>query len=295
MKHFCTRTVTNVTSQLLEDLVACQDGIDFFKRNKLEGFPVELINKITGEHNQFVRFVKYGICSDFTDFEIVNDLIHYKVLNREYTLDKNCNVLEIKNGKRWTKFTYNEFGKVLTYSNSSGLEQTFTYTPSGKELSYIDSFGCFRNFIYDENENLIECKSYDKGDSFKSTFDENNNEIYRIYGDGDWKKKWYNESGEVIKSENPFAVIEYTYDKSGKVEFIKNNNGCWEELIYNEAGLLIKYRDSNNYTYECTYDDHGNLLTTTENSTSYNYLYYSTGQLHKVLNDGKVILTIPKF
>jgi len=44
-----------VTLELLKELNACQSGVDFFKRNKLEGFPLSRLQEISGDSVESLR------------------------------------------------------------------------------------------------------------------------------------------------------------------------------------------------------------------------------------------------
>ena len=47
-----------ITLKLLEDLGACSEGIELFKKGNLEGFPKEKLKEVKGDFNGFVRYLR---------------------------------------------------------------------------------------------------------------------------------------------------------------------------------------------------------------------------------------------
>ena len=47
-----------ITIDLLNNFGACSEGIDFFRRNKLEGFPLNKLDEVKGDHKSFLIFLK---------------------------------------------------------------------------------------------------------------------------------------------------------------------------------------------------------------------------------------------
>ena len=49
--------------EFLKSLQACQSGIDFVKRAKLEGFPLSKLDQVKGDHHGFVDWLRVQLKS----------------------------------------------------------------------------------------------------------------------------------------------------------------------------------------------------------------------------------------
>lgn len=47
-----------ITSEILKLIGACEHGITWLQKNGLEGFPLNRINEIQGDHEKFVAWIK---------------------------------------------------------------------------------------------------------------------------------------------------------------------------------------------------------------------------------------------
>ena len=50
--------------ELLKSLNACQSGIDFVKKANLEGFPLNKLDQVVGDHGGFVDWLKIELKTD---------------------------------------------------------------------------------------------------------------------------------------------------------------------------------------------------------------------------------------
>jgi YD repeat-containing protein len=110
---------------LLKRLNACEDALEFFEKNKLEGFDSDWIKDIPTE----IKLSGY--------VEWLNDKFGD---NCEIIEDNNNNELtyEDSDGKSWTK-TYDENNNELTFKNSDGFSYARTYDGNGKLLSITEN------------------------------------------------------------------------------------------------------------------------------------------------------------
>lgn len=209
-----------------------------------------------------------------------------KVTAIEYTNDEKGNVLKSvsvrENGIVDTKeFSYDSEGRILKETRSEDYEDyhniyyidEYTYDEHGNVLThyhkyhdseYTDTY----DYVYDKNGNALEKKCNGEVDA-KYAYDEKGNRI-RIenYTDGSVAESTeytYDEKGNTVKA--------VRYDADGAVVAVK-------ERVYDEKGNLIKETcekgDSeaefafNEYVYEYTYDELGNVLTYFESETDLN-------------------------
>ena len=107
--------MTKVTKEVLDKLNACKEGIKFFVKNDLEGFPVDRLQDIEGDYKNYVSWL----------------------------LDKfdNC--------------TYDSKGNMLSYKNSNGFSQEYTYDDKGNLLSHKDSSGHSREYTYTKDDKFL--------------------------------------------------------------------------------------------------------------------------------------------
>ncbi len=94
-----------ITAALLKHINACDNGIDFFVRNNLEGLPVQSINLVSGDFGNYVLWLK----------EKLPQIIEIKEENvPPYT--HTPKPLK-KNGREITR-VYDDRGNVLKFTNT---------------------------------------------------------------------------------------------------------------------------------------------------------------------------------
>jgi hypothetical protein len=143
-----------ITSRLLKRLDVCKDGLEFFEKNKLEGFDSEWIKDIPTEIklNDYVKWLKHK----FRDTcKIIEDN------------DSNELTYRSSNGYSWTR-TYDENNNALTYEDSDGFSSTKTYDENNNVLTYADSNGEWWTRPYYENNNEL---TFEDPDSYVGTYD----------------------------------------------------------------------------------------------------------------------------
>jgi YD repeat-containing protein len=258
-----------ITEQWLKDNAACEDGIDFVVRNKLIGFPFNLIDDIDGDYEGYIEWVKDN--KDNTLEYDDNCLLVRYVGNDHYPVnfkyDDNNNLIE-------KTFDYNELSHVYEYDDNNNL--IFEQYP----------FGLTCNYKYDKNNNRTMCITHDKygkhvslktyqyNDSHVLTYENYNDELEEFYTDG-----------KLTLSKSESDHIEYEYENNNVIR-VKRPNINLEDI------------------YE--YDSHNNILSIkkilnnviTDNIVFTNE-YYADGQLKSITRIDNGIetlnLTIPFF
>jgi YD repeat-containing protein len=116
---------------------ACKEGIDFAIRNKLIGFPLDMLSDIKGDYKNFIIWVKQSLDEELLEFD--------------------------------------EYGNCITIRDWDGYENTFEFDEHGNktfEFNEGEHYSCA--YVYDKNNNLISKNdSYDDGSSV-FTYDSNN-------------------------------------------------------------------------------------------------------------------------
>ena len=107
-----------ITIELLKKLNACPEGIKFFKRNKLEGFPVDKLDEVKGDYDDFVRQIK-------------------REINIERKYDENGNKIYEK--CYYWECRYDEDGNMTFCKFPGGDEYYYAYYPDGQLKSINDT------------------------------------------------------------------------------------------------------------------------------------------------------------
>jgi hypothetical protein len=246
-----------ITENTLKQLNACQEGIDFFNRNNLEGFKFNEIDKIKGDFE--------GIISWFDDFTIAqtdenNNILKYETKIRDLSLPIHTEVsLEL-----------DDIGNVL--KRLSVLKNTET----NKILETKDTTYTYKNNILIYKETKLKPNEF------------TNQKIFTKYNDLGLIKELISAVGEHNK---------YYYDKNNRLISCVSNNSTIEHSYDHDTITTEYYHCGDLVTIkEVQYDEVGNKLTEwydfmRNNKTRFNYYkvdYYDNGQL-KSIND----LTIP--
>lgn len=69
--------MNTLTLKFLKTHEACEDGVDFVKRNKLIGFPLSMIDQVEGDYNRFVLWLK-NIMPVSCEYDSNGNEIHFK-------------------------------------------------------------------------------------------------------------------------------------------------------------------------------------------------------------------------
>ena len=105
-----------LTVKLLKDLKACKSGIDFVKRNGLEGLSLDLLDKTRGDHEGFVSWLKEALSTE-----------------REYDTQGNKIKETDPNGDVWT-YEYDTQGNTIKQTAPYGDVWTYEYINTDEKL-----------------------------------------------------------------------------------------------------------------------------------------------------------------
>jgi len=132
---------------------------------------------------------------------------------------------------------------------------------------------------YDSHGNVTK-KTYPNGRFWLYEYDVHGNMTKKTYSNGSVSVYEYDERGNMTKKTLPNGYV-YEYDHHGNIT----------KRTYPDGSVFV-------YVYEYEYDSHDNItkITYPEGSVSvYEYVYYDNGQLKSIKENGKIILSIPKF
>jgi YD repeat-containing protein len=241
-----------ITENTLKQLNACQEGIDFFNRNKLNNFPYDKINKVQGDLDGMIKWHR-SLTITKTDN---NNILEY--LTNKKTTSHNKITLELNNSgnviKRTAELIYPDAKKPLstktttyTYKNNILIQEDTTITPNVLKLKNIYK-------KYNDQGLLIEEKS-STGEHTVYTYDRNNRLVNR-------------------KSFADDVVYKYRGNK------IKTEYFYMDKLMSTKLITLDKVGNKIDEYYMFTYDHKDMFL-------EYNVEYYPDGQL-KSINDLKI-------
>ena len=135
---------TTLNVEYLTKLDACDEAIQFVKRNNLEKFPVSRIDEINGDHNEWVEWIK-DVLNSVREYDANGNEIHLKDSNgyeewREY--DSNGNEIHYKDSdgyEYWREYDSN--GNLIHFKNSNGYEEWREYDSNGNEIHFKNSDG----------------------------------------------------------------------------------------------------------------------------------------------------------
>ena len=200
-----------------------------------------------------------------------------KVYTFEYTNDELGNVLKIvtkdpNNMETVSEFVYDDESRILKETRTEIIGgqsnlyyvDEFTYDDKGNMLSYYHKYYSQEStvtygYVYDDKGNILE-KSKNGQPDIKYTYDENGNVLKNErYSNGK-----YFLNAEYTYDANGFMTNSTRYDEDGKVEYI------WEKVYDKNSNLLkesVKKGEAypgGDYSYEYTYDELGNKLTSLE-------------------------------
>ena len=69
---------TTLNIEFLKSLNACQTGIDFVKAANLEGFPLEMLDQVEGDYQDFVDWLREELKTEreYNDQGLITKLVH---------------------------------------------------------------------------------------------------------------------------------------------------------------------------------------------------------------------------
>ena len=145
-----------VTTEFLRKKKACDDGIEWFVKNKLENFPINQLAEIRGDYKGYIKWM-YDELDGYTYDQFGNKLSYENSTGywEKYTYDQFGNKLSYETSSSyWEEYTYDQFGNKLTYKNSKGYWDKYTYDQFGNKLIYTNSTGCWETYEYYPNGQL---------------------------------------------------------------------------------------------------------------------------------------------
>ncbi|MCL2837133.1 MAG: polymorphic toxin type 44 domain-containing protein [Defluviitaleaceae bacterium] len=206
-------------------------------------------------------------------------------------------------------FTYNELGRLVTESESNGIEKRYKYDISGNRLSFelwrSGTRVSATSYGYDILNRLIEVRDDDWTTTY--TYDANGNRASLRYGNGVITTYAYNganlvtsvtnssgsttlsrytyayllDGNQFTKTDHTGRVTTYTYDNLGRLtrEAESGTGGLTKDYQYSTAGNRshLTVTGSQTYTTAYTYDRNNRLTRevktagTTETTTTYTY------------------------
>jgi RHS repeat-associated protein len=214
----------------------------------------------------------------------------------EYTYDTEGKRLSMENQDgEATHYTYDAAGRLETVSDENGLLTTYTYDAVGRLETETNTNGTLTEYEYDTAGRLTDITNYDASSNVNSFFEYTYDLVGRktavVTEDGSWSYD-YDDAGQLIEAiftsttvGIPSTSIEYQYD----------NAGNRIATIENSVTTNYTTNDLNQYTAvggkALAYDDDGNLITQTQTSNNYSYVYDIDNRLIQVTKPGGVIVS----
>jgi len=216
--------IERITKKILIDLGACESGIKFFERNKLEGFPVELLNRVEGDYNWYMSWIRENINCEI-EYDEKDNLIYKRYPNGDeyyYKYDERDNLIHEKNpdGDEYF-YEYDERDNLIHEKNPDGDEYFYEYDERNNLIHEKYPNGDEYFYEYDERDNLIHEKNPD-GDEYQYKYDERNNLIYENYSDGSeshYKCEYY--SDRQLKRLNNLVIPYFEKEIQVWVQYMK--------------------------------------------------------------------------
>ncbi len=180
---------------------------------------------------------------------------------------------------------------VDTYSNSN-VGDRYTYDDNGNVLTYTNTYGTVTTNTYDDEGNLV---STTKPDGTVFAFDDESRATKETYSNGLIRDFSYDSNQTAISSSNGITVTynlnsfgevteyklqngennkdySYTYDSNGNITTISLNGSLQQTFTYNSSNELVRVDDAViNKTFTYDYDYIGNV-------TSVKTYIYTSGE-----------------
>lgn len=205
-----------ITKEWLKMHHACREGILFFERNNLEGFPLSRVGEIEGDYEFFVDWIK-------------------GVLYTEKKYENGKLIWEKTSGG--TESFYNEYGSVIKqiFFNGKVTEYLYEYDDNGYVILDKTNPEYVIEYRNDNNGNMIWMKGQDEPIT-EYEYDDNGNEVRCISTSGRHTQisVWsytYDSHGNITKQVNPSGHIDYF-----NYEYINNKL----HKVYKENKLILE-------------------------------------------------------
>jgi RHS repeat-associated protein len=205
-----------------------------------------------------------------------------------------------------TKFTYDDFGHVLSKTDQLGNVTGATYDAAGSPLTMTEPDKGTWTFTYDDHENLtsvtdrthrqIATLTYNSYGELTKKTTPDGDVIYTYRNDGlldsvtDTLKRTttygYDIAGHVTSVTGPdHRVWGYSYDANGRTKTVANPASETTTFHYDDAGNLDWFKDALTHGQSYSYDNLGRLATVTDalgHDTT--YTYNPAGELESTLD-----------
>ena len=256
--------------------------------NKIEYYSNGRLKQITYKNGSWIKYTYNDDSMNYTTLtssgETTKTVYNDAFLPVEYTDEY---------GKT-TEYTYDEHYRVLT--EVCGKDSTtYTYDANGDLVSYVTGDAESNTYYtYDTNKRLV--REQTGKDYTYYTYDSNgNNLVYATL-----KEDYTGEAPAQYDSNlSCFDTTTYTYDSKGRVTNTIYSIGGSVVYEYDSRGNVTKettvnINDGESVTkvVNYTYDDFGNLLTSSTSNDTSSYIYDAAGRTLLENNNGKCTRTI---
>ena len=181
-------------------------------------------------------------------------------------------------------YTYDENGRILTYTDEDGNVYTYSYDSLGNLVSSLKSGGIgdrYTYYYYDSDGNgtndssVVHTEQYEDGSSYTYSYTSawKMSQCVSVV-DGKTTTEIYDENERLSSSSCDGVTTTYTYTSDGDTLSIVKSNGDGEWYTYHSNGSTATYRvktGAKELTY--TYTADGNLTSVAHNGFNYNYTY----------------------
>lgn len=200
--------------------------------------------------------------------------------------------------------TYDEFGKIKTYTNAEQATWRWERDEHGNVVATIDPLGYTTSRAYDERGHLIQSTDengisrwYDRdqygallaarderGQLIASRYDEAGNPIEVVLPNGGVTRMAYDEMGNRVLVQEPNGATRHIeYDYLGRVVGMTDELGGVTRYTYGARGELLLTELSNGARIRNVYDREGNLTHfTTADGKTYELRYAGLGLVYEV-------------
>ena len=124
--------------EFLKSLNACESGIDFVKRANLEGFPLDLLDQVEGDHNDFVSWLREQLKSvrEYNSQGLMTK--HVTHSGEVYEYNDQGLMTKMVNSYGVYEYEYNDQGLITKEVNPYGVyEWEYEFDSMGKLVSII--------------------------------------------------------------------------------------------------------------------------------------------------------------
>ena len=231
----------------------------------------------------------------YGDFSLRSGVYIGQRILAQYTYSERNNFLErldYGNGDR-VQYEYDKQGWVTSQTYEDGDTVTYRYDNNGALASVTDSAtGRTTTYYYDFTNRLMKyVESGDVDHSVRYTYDDQNkltDLVEVINGVTQTTHYTYDDDQRISSIQNGDQIISYTYDEYGRVSqktdgiftyaytYKSTSTGAPSNQIDTVSVMLGGDACT---TFQYTYDDNGNILSTTDTRGISTYVYDSVGQL----------------